>query len=126
MKIRSMTGFARVRRLLADGEVVLSLKSLNHRGLDLHFHIPSEFDAYEGAMRGVAKRLVLRGHLEVRLALQKTKASDSAALNRPLFEAYLAAFDAAAKQYNLSGSADLNAAFRIPGMFAAGAEGEPD
>ena len=127
MNIRSMTGFARVRRLRADGEVVLSLKSLNHRGLDLHFHIPSEFDPYEPAMRGVAKRLVMRGHLEVRLAVQKKgQASASGLLNRPLLEAYLAAFDAAAKEYNLGGSPDLNAAFRLPGMFAAGAEEEPD
>jgi len=33
-----MTGFARVRKPIAQGEVVLSLKSVNHRGLDLHFH----------------------------------------------------------------------------------------
>ncbi len=127
MNIRSMTGFARVRRLRADSEVVLSLKSLNHRGLDLHFHIPSEFDAYETAMRGVAKRLVLRGHLEVRLAIQKKGSAGAAgALNRPLLEAYLAAFDFAAKEYRLGGIPDLNAAFRIPGMFSAAVEEEPD
>ena len=127
MNIRSMTGFARVRRLRADSEVVLSLKSLNHRGLDLHFHIPSEFDAYETAMRGVAKRLVLRGHLEVRLAVQKKGASNAAgALNRPLLEAYLAAFHAASKEYKIIGVPDLNAAFRIPGMFSPAAEEESD
>lgn len=127
MNIRSMTGFARVRKLRADSEVVLSLKSLNHRGLDLHFHIPSEFDPYESAMRAVAKRLVLRGHLEVRLAVQrKGQAGASGALNRPLLEAYLAAFDAAAKAYNLSGSPDLNSAFRVPGMFTAAPEEDPD
>ena len=127
MNIRSMTGFARVRRLRADSEVVLSLKSLNHRGLDLHFHIPSEYDAYETAMRGVAKRLVLRGHLEVRLAVQKKGVANAAgALNRPLLAAYMAAFSAASKEYNIAGAPDLNDAFRIPGMFSAAADEEPD
>ena len=127
MNIRSMTGFARVRRLRADSEVVLSLKSLNHRGLDLHFHIPSGFDAYETAMRGVAKRLILRGHLEVRLAVQKKAVADAGgALNRPLLEAYLAAFDVAAKEYHIKGTPDLNAALRIPGMFSPVADEEPD
>src|SRR5258706_5521287 len=127
MNIRSMTGFARVRRLRADGEVVLSLKSLNHRGLDLHFHIPTEFDAYEAAMRSVAKRLVQRGHLEVRLAMQKKGLANAAgALNKPLLQAYIAAFAAASSEYKLGGTADLNAALRIPGMFTAAAEEEPD
>jgi uncharacterized protein YicC (UPF0701 family) len=78
-------------------------------------------------MRSVAKRLVLRGHLEIRLAVQKKGAAiAAAALNRPLLDAYLAAFDAAAKEHSLAGSPDLNAAFRIPGMFAPAAEEEPD
>ena len=42
-----MTGFARVRRQIAQGEIVFSLKSVNHRGLDLHFHLPNELDPLE-------------------------------------------------------------------------------
>jgi uncharacterized protein YicC (UPF0701 family) len=33
--LRSMTGFARVRYPLGDGELVVSAKSVNHRSLDL-------------------------------------------------------------------------------------------
>ena len=40
MSARSMTGFARVRRRSPQGEIVVSVKSVNHRGLDLHFHLP--------------------------------------------------------------------------------------
>ena len=36
-----MTGFARVRKAFAEGEIVVSLKSVNNRGLDLHFHMPA-------------------------------------------------------------------------------------
>ena len=45
MSLRSMTGFARVRKIHEDNEIVFSLKSVNHRGLDLHFHLPSSLDA---------------------------------------------------------------------------------
>ena len=45
MPIRSMTGFARVSRSTPFGELTLSIKTVNHRGLDLHFHMPLEFDA---------------------------------------------------------------------------------
>jgi len=40
MSVRSMTGFAQVRRTIDEGEILLTLKSVNHRGLDLHFHLP--------------------------------------------------------------------------------------
>ena len=48
-----MTGFARVRKEIPQGELVLSLKSVNHRGLDLHFHLPNELDALENDIRAI-------------------------------------------------------------------------
>ena len=33
LPLRSMTGFARARRPLGDGEMVVSVKTLNHRSL---------------------------------------------------------------------------------------------
>ena len=42
-----MTGFARVRRQTPQAEIVLSLKTVNHRGLDVHFHLPNDLDPLE-------------------------------------------------------------------------------
>ncbi len=64
-----MTGFARVRRPLGDGELVVSVKSLNHRGLDVHVHAPSAADPFENAIRALVKSRVARGHVEVRISL---------------------------------------------------------
>ena len=33
--LRSMTGFARARRHHSDGEISVTVKSVNHRGLDV-------------------------------------------------------------------------------------------
>ena len=35
-----MTGFARVRKTIPEGEIVLSVKSVNHRFLDLKIRLP--------------------------------------------------------------------------------------
>ena len=92
MSVRSMTGFARVRKTIGQGEIVLSLKSVNHRGLDLHFHLPPELDALENDIRGAVKSGVARGHLQIQLTFNRTAAAAPAALNRPLLEAYMRAF----------------------------------
>jgi uncharacterized protein (TIGR00255 family) len=118
-----MTGFARVRKTLDQGELTVSLRSVNHRGLDLHFHMPSELDALENDIRGAIKSGVARGHFQIHVAFVRTKGS-GAALNRQLLDLYMHAFREASHQYQLTGSPDLNAALRIPGMLGTGADEE--
>lgn len=120
MSVRSMTGFARVRRAIPEGEIVAGLKTVNHRGLDLHFHLPPEFDAIEGEIRGVIKKAVARGHMQVNVSFARTTDS-TASLNRELFQLYLAAFREAAEQFGVPGQPDVNSALRVPGMLGAGA-----
>jgi len=62
MSIRSMTGFARVRRQSPDGEAVVTVKSVNHRGLDLHFQMPGVLDPYEPVMRGLIRKRMSHRH----------------------------------------------------------------
>jgi len=97
---------------------VLSLKSLNHRGLDVRFHMDPELDPHENAMRSLISRRVARGHLDVRLLFARNASPGAPAWNRPLLEAYLAAFREVSREYGLGADPDLNSAFRIPGMFA--------
>jgi uncharacterized protein (TIGR00255 family) len=125
--IRSMTGFARVQKSTEHGDIVVSLKSVNHRGLDLHFHLGPELDALENAMRAVIKRSVLRGHIDVRCSALRTANGVSSGLNLPLLRSYLAAFRKAASEEGLNNAQpDLNQILLLPGMLGAPVEGEPD
>ena len=117
MPIRSMTGFARVSRPTAAGELTLSIKSVNHRGLDVHFHAPSELDAVEPALRSALRKRVSRGHVQVQVYLKRAPASEVAAsFNEPLLRSWLEAFRAAADKFGLESRPDLNQALRLPGM----------
>jgi len=119
-----MTGFARVRKEIPQGELVLSLKSVNHRGLDLHFHLPNELDALENDVRAVIKNGVARGHVQIHVGLTRNVVGDAAPLNRAMFHAYIAAFREAAQLYALDGQPDVNSALCIPGMLSTGDEEE--
>lgn len=120
-----MTGFAHVRKASVQGEVLITLKSVNHRGLDIHFHMSDEMDAFEDALRTVLKRHVSRGHVQARVVLTRTRPA-APALNRGLLDAYLAAFRQAARDLGLAGEPDLNAALALPGMFREDADEETD
>lgn len=135
MPIRSMTGFAQVRGEVpaANGAssglaFALSLKSVNHRFLDLHFRLPSGTDALEMQLRRLLKEKMARGHVEVSLSLERTS-NDLFSLNRELVGGYIAAFREAAAEFSLAAAPDLNAILRIPGALdSAGAseDGEID
>lgn len=118
-----MTGFARVRRAIEHGEIVVSLKTVNHRALDLHFHLPPELDPLENDIRAIIKKAVARGHMQVNIVINR-QAAGTASLNRELFDLYLNAFREAADRYRISGQPDLNAALRVPGMLTVAAEPE--
>lgn len=120
-----MTGFARLRKVLPQGEMVCTLKSVNHRSLDVHLHLPADLDAFANAVRNTVKQKVSRGHVDVRITWIPVSSTGLLALNRPLFESWLAAFQQARERYNLASEPDINAAFRLPGMLSEGDE-EPD
>lgn len=124
--IRSMTGFARVQKTIEPGEITVGLKSVNHRGLDLHFHLDADLDPFEGSMRTALKRAILRGHVDVRCSVVRAGENAAGGLNLPLFRAYLAAFRQAAKEEGMDQQPDLNQALRLPGMFGAAGGAEPD
>ncbi|MGD0365006.1 MAG: YicC/YloC family endoribonuclease [Bryobacteraceae bacterium] len=126
MSARSMTGFARVRTVAPDGEIAVGIKSVNHRGLDIHFHMAPELDPFEGAIRNAVKAKVARGHLQIHVQFNRTAAAEASSLNRPLLQAYLQAFEEAAGDFGVHGKPDLNAALRVPGMLQAGEAAEPD
>jgi len=112
-----MTGFARVSRPIAAGELTLSIKTVNHRGLDLHFHMPMEFDAVEPAIRAAVRKRVSRGHVQVQVFFKRTAESGgSAAVNETLLRAWLDSFRDVATRFGIDSKPDLNQALRLPGM----------
>jgi uncharacterized protein (TIGR00255 family) len=120
-----MTGFARVRKSIPQGEIVLSLKSVNHRGLDLHFHLPHELDPIENDIRGAIRGGVARGHVQIHVTFTRAAADGTAPLNRNLLASYMLAFREAATLYGVEHThPDLNAALRLPGMIGMGDEEE--
>ncbi|MGD0792658.1 MAG: YicC/YloC family endoribonuclease [Terriglobales bacterium] len=126
MPLRSMTGFAQVKgQVSAQLAFALSLKSVNHRFLDLHFRLPSDTDALEMKLRRILKEKLARGHVEVILNLDRS-GTDGVALNRQLVAGYVEAFRAAANEFGVAGQPDLNVVLRMPGAMDSGAERSGD
>ena len=116
MPIYSMTGFARVQVRVNDQlGYTLSLKSVNHRFLDVQLRLPNGLDALEMELRRALKEHLVRGHVELTLSVDRST-QQTAGYNRDLVAGYLAAFNAAREEHALSGQPDLNVILRLPGV----------
>jgi uncharacterized protein (TIGR00255 family) len=114
MPLYSMTGFARTQVRVNDQLVyTLSLKSVNHRFLDIQLRLPSGLDALEMDLRRALKDSLVRGHVELTLSVDRSS-QQKAGYNRELVAAFVAAFKAAQEEFGLAGTPDLNAVLRMP------------
>jgi uncharacterized protein (TIGR00255 family) len=115
MPIYSMTGFARVQVSIQDRlSYTLSIKSVNHRFLDVQLRMPNGLDALEVELRKALKDALIRGHVDLTLSVDRSS-QQKAGYNRELVAGYLAAFTAARVEFGLTGEPDLNAVLRLPG-----------
>src|SRR3954465_13667421 len=121
MPIRSMTGFAQAKGQV-NGQLnfTLSLKSVNHRYLDIHFRMPSDSDGLEMKLRRILKEKLARGHVELSLNVERG-GTENFALNREMVGGYVQAFRAAAAEFQVHSELDLNAILRLPGALESGA-----
>jgi uncharacterized protein (TIGR00255 family) len=92
----------------------LSLKSVNHRFLDLHFRMPSGSDSLEMKLRRLFKEKLARGHIELTLSVERGSSANFS-LNRQIAGGYIQAFRSAAAEFGLNEQPDLNVIFRMPG-----------
>jgi uncharacterized protein (TIGR00255 family) len=120
--IHSMTGFATAQSATADDlAFTLTLKSVNHRFLDLSLCLPGDCDALEVALRRLIKERVRRGHVDVTLHLNRRarEAAVTIQLNRELLAAHVQVFHEAAKLHHFNVEPNLNELLLMPGVLSS-------
>jgi uncharacterized protein (TIGR00255 family) len=68
--IKSMTGFASITREDDRATIAVTMRSVNHRYLDLQLRVPQALAAIESEVRALVGRHVSRGRVEVGLSFQ--------------------------------------------------------
>jgi uncharacterized protein (TIGR00255 family) len=116
--LRSMTGYSRVQHEEPDFVLVVSVKSTNHRFLDLQLRLPSGLDSLEPQLRGLIKEQIARGHVEVQVTVDRGGQA-GLELDRQLLGAYVGAVQELRREFGYKSEPDLVALLRIPGIVAS-------
>ncbi|KPK13714.1 MAG: hypothetical protein AMJ62_14610 [Myxococcales bacterium SG8_38] len=63
--MQSMTGYGSGRAALGEGHVVLEMRTVNHRYLDVRVRLPSRIQSRTGVVEGVIRSHLTRGRVDV-------------------------------------------------------------
>jgi uncharacterized protein (TIGR00255 family) len=113
----SMTGYAQARTEQNNWAVRVSIKSVNHRFLDLKLRLPEGFDLYELRLRQILRERIHRGHVEVHVSVEPGAAAP-VQVNRELANTYLRVAEELHKQSDLASDIDVVSLLRLPGVIA--------
>ena len=117
--IKSMTGFASLTRDDESATIGVTIRSVNHRFLDLQLRIPPSLAALESKLRSLVQQRVARGRVEVTVAVQQRRLPTlEVDLNEPFLQALGAALDRAREQGYVQGVMSPGDLLRFPQALA--------
>ena len=122
---RSMTGYAMVRGEYAGWLIRVSVKSVNHRFLDVKIRIPDSLEPYEHRLRQAVRGRIHRGHLDVHVSVDPGEAAP-VHVNRALLAAYAAAAQELRQQTGGTAELDYVSLLRLPGVITGLASALPE
>ena len=87
--IQSMTGFGKSLLQLADKKIIIEIKSLNSKTIDLNTRIAQAYKEKELTLRKLISDTLERGKIDFTLTVENTSASSTSTLNEPVVRGYI-------------------------------------
>ena len=113
--IKSMTGFASLARDDAHGTLGVTIRSVNHRFLDVQMRLPPAVADLEPRLRALVQKHLARGRVEVSVSLQLRQVSaPQVELNEEFAQALATAIETARSRGVISGSLTAGDLLRLP------------
>jgi uncharacterized protein (TIGR00255 family) len=113
--IKSMTGFASLTRDEDSATISVTIRSVNHRFLDVQLRTPPTLAAAESKLRALVQQRIARGRIEVSISLQsRAENGVDVEVNDGVIEAVAAAMDRARERGLITGPLTAADLLRLP------------
>jgi uncharacterized protein (TIGR00255 family) len=110
-----MTGFGRYYHKDDDREVLVEVRSLNHRTLKVHVNLSEMFSRFEDAVLRQVRERLRRGSVEVRIRVRTEPGEADVRLNEPLLRGLVAAWRKAADGMGIEPRLGAESLLGLPG-----------
>lgn len=114
--ITSMTGFGSARAEGTNLTVLVEVKSVNHRYIDVHVKIPNEFQNFENQIRQKITSTFKRGRFDIFVRIDYKRSAVRLDANENLIRAYVELQNRMKSQFPIEGGLSMEMLSRIPGL----------
>lgn len=117
--IKSMTGYGRAEETVDSMNIVVEIKSVNHRYFEFFAKVPRVYGFLEEKLKAFINSLVSRGKIECYVSIECLEDSETQiVVNKALAEGYLNAVKTLAEDYSIDGTISAMTLSRYPDVLS--------
>ena len=113
--VKSMTGFGRCEVSEGTRKIIVEMKSVNHRYLDVNMKMPKKLNFFDASIRNLLKTYIQRGKVDVFITYEDTAETNfSLKYNQELAGEYLKYLQQMAETFGLENDIRVSSLSRYP------------
>ncbi|MBO5811178.1 MAG: YicC family protein [Bacteroidales bacterium] len=113
-----MTGYGKAEQIYLTKRIVVEVKTLNSKQLDLSLKLPQELRPQELDYRNEIANILQRGKIDVSISVTDTNVEQNTHIEKEVIASYIKQIKEISEEYNIPASSDLAMLlFKMPGIF---------
>lgn len=116
--LKSMTGYGRAQKILNGRDILVEIRSVNHRYYEYSSRIPRTYSYIDEKLKALLKNSISRGKVEAAVTINNIEGKDTEiAINKGVAEGYVAALRSVSEELGLTDDLSLSKLIKLPDIF---------
>ena len=113
-----MTGYGRAQKILNGRDILVEIRSVNHRYYEYSSRIPRTYNYNDEKLKALLKNSISRGKVEVAVTINNIEGKDTEiAINKGTAEGYVQALRSISQELGLEDDLTLSKLIKLPDIF---------
>lgn len=117
--LKSMTGYGRSQKIINGRDILVEIRSVNHRYYEYSSRIPRAYNYIDEKLKALIKQNVSRGKIDINVTISNIEGRDTEiAVNKGIAEGYVNALRSIADELGIKDDITLSKLIKIPDIFS--------
>ena len=113
-----MTGYGRAQKILNGSDILVEIRSVNHRYYEYSSRIPRTYSYIDEKLKALLKNSISRGKVEAAVTINNIEGKDTEiAINKGVAEGYVTALRSVSEELGLTDDLSLSKLMKLPDIF---------
>ncbi|MBR0140813.1 MAG: YicC family protein [Ruminococcus sp.] len=116
--LKSMTGYGRAQKIINGRDILVEIRSVNHRYYEYSSRIPRAYGYIDEKLKAQLKTGITRGKVEISVTINNIESKDTQiAVNKAVAEGYINALRSISEEFQLRDDLALSKLIKLPDIF---------